>query len=268
MEELSYDTVSTVIESWELMRRRNKDYAETMGCGLLIKFFQERPGAKAILGFEIDRIDQYDSDSEESNHIEEEEEEDSLYKSEKFIEGGKNFVQFVDQAVDMLGPDLETLTQLFVDLGDKHHLTQYNLPSKFYPVLGRALLGQLEDMLGPKTFTIQTRSAWLQVFQAISLDLTQPSPSVETNTISTTAEQKTKLKSPSMFRKKLKFPRRNSNGGKSSVERRSSNESRKSNERRSSNESRKSSERRSSNESRKSSERRSSNESRSSRSSK
>ena len=114
-----------------------------------------------------------------------------MYNNEKFLEIAKNFVNFVDQIVDMLGPDLDTLTEIFADLGEKHNLTQYNLDPKFYPILGRALLGQLDDMLGPEVFTIHIRACWLKVFQAVSLDMTSAS-----------IEQKKAVADPPPIRKK------------------------------------------------------------------
>ena len=119
-----------------------------------------------------------------------------MYNSEKFLDIAKNFVNFVDQIVDMLGPDFEALTEIFVDLGEKHHLTKYNLDPKFYPMLRRALLGQLDDMLGPEVFTIHIRACWLKVFQAISLDIT--STTVETEV---EPPPRLKKKSPRIFPK-------------------------------------------------------------------
>lgn len=242
MEELSYSTVFTVIESWEVLRRK-KDFAETMGQGLLVKFLQERPDAMTYFDFEFEFALNDASDHDENDLHDDEKYNNPLYKSQHFIQVGKNFVTFVDQAVDMLGPaDLESLTDSFVELGTKNHLTQYNLPSKLYPVMGSALLGQLDEMLGPKDFTIKTRGAWLQLFRAISLDMTPeppvPEPEEDENPELDEHEKKQKRKSPLFFgRKRLSFERRKSNerrnsNGSRTMERRNSNERRYSNERR------------------------------------
>ena len=39
----------------------------------------------------------------------------------------------------MLGPDLETMTEVFVELGDKYY-KEYDIDPKLYPIVGRALL--------------------------------------------------------------------------------------------------------------------------------
>jgi hemoglobin-like flavoprotein len=68
-----------------------------------------------------------------------------------------DFVEIVDQAVNMLGPDLETLTDIFVQLGDEHH-EEYGIKPTVYPILESALLEQLEEMLGPEVFTRHTKA--------------------------------------------------------------------------------------------------------------
>jgi len=156
--DLSYETALAVIDSWEVLRRK-RNYAETMGKGLFIKFLREVPEARSILGFD-----------ETKGSFDEE----AMYSSGNFREVAKNFVQVIDQAVDMLGPDLDMLTDIFVELGDKHH-KEYNLKPRYYPILGRVLLDQLEEMLGPSVFTDHTRTCWLQVYEALSLDMASTS---------------------------------------------------------------------------------------------
>ena len=214
------------------------------------RFLQERPDAISFFDFEFEFALNDASDHDENDHHDDDDENDEndkkynnpLYKSQHFIEAGKNFITFVDQAIDMLGPaDLESLTDSFVELGNKNHLNQYNLPSKLYPVLGSALLGQLDEMLGPEVFTIKTRGAWLQLFRAISLDMTPEPPIPEPEQDEDPElehEKKQKKKSPLFFgRKRLSFERRKSNerrnsNGSRNIERRHSNERRYSNERR------------------------------------
>jgi len=157
VDELSYETASTVIESWESLRR-TENYAETTGRGLFIRFFREEPGAMAVFGFTKDGDDD-DADA------------DAVYESQQFLDVGKNFIEIVDQAVDMLGPDLEVLAEVLIDLGEKYH-NEYGVRPEYYSVLGRALIDQLEEMLGPDVFGIHTRSCWLQVYGALAADMT------------------------------------------------------------------------------------------------
>ena len=154
VQELSYDTAIAVIDSWEVLRRKD-NYAETLGCGLLTKFFREQPDAMGIFGIETNSIEQ------------QEEAFDRLLTSKHFLELARNYVALIDQAVDTLGPDLETLTQVLLELGDLHH-QEYGIQPQWYPVLGRALLQSLEEILGQDVFTSNIKACWLQVYKALS----------------------------------------------------------------------------------------------------
>lgn len=48
--EMSYSTVSSVIDSWEMVRRMD-NYEEVVGCKLFERFFDLEPEAKRIFGF-------------------------------------------------------------------------------------------------------------------------------------------------------------------------------------------------------------------------
>jgi len=153
VKELNYETALTIIESWEVLRRK-KNYAEKMGRGLFVKFFKQQPDASSVFGF----------DNNDEN----------IHKTPKFIDFANHFVEVIDQAVQMLGPDLELLTDFFVDLGDKHS-KEYGIKPKFYPILGRVLMEQLEEMLGHNVFTVHTKVCWLQVYEAFARDMTSTS---------------------------------------------------------------------------------------------
>lgn len=130
-----------------------ENYAERTGRGLFIRFLEEQPDAKAVFGFA-------NATGKNSNA-------DSVYETRQFLAVAKNFIEIVDQAVDMLGPDLEVLAEVLIELGEKYH-NEYGMRSEYYPVLGRALIDQLEEMMGPEQFGIHTKSCWLQVYGALS----------------------------------------------------------------------------------------------------
>ena len=158
VQELSYDTAIAVIDSWEVLRRK-ENYAEILGCGLLTKFFSEQPDAMGIFGIETESIEQ------------QEEAFDRLLTSKHFLELARNYVALIDQAVDTLGPDLETLTQVLLELGDLHH-QEYGIKPQWYPVLGRALLQSLEEILGKENFAPNIKACWLQVYEALTMAMT------------------------------------------------------------------------------------------------
>ena len=71
------------------------------------RFFQEEPGAIAIFGFTDEEI---------------ESDEEPFYQSKRFIDLAKNFVGVIDQAVDMLGPEMEMVGEVFVELGKQYKI--------------------------------------------------------------------------------------------------------------------------------------------------
>lgn len=158
VDELSYETASTVIDSWESLRR-TENYAERTGRGLFIRFFEEEPGARAVFGF--------------GNT-------DSIYDSRKFLDVGKNFIEIVDQAVDMLGPDLQTVAEVLMDLGKKYH-NEYGMRPEYYSALARALIDELEEILGPKKFVTHTKSCWVQVYGVLATAIAPSSPSARSD---------------------------------------------------------------------------------------
>ena len=61
------------------------------------------PEAKVIFGF--------DKNADVTNE---------LSKSKRFSKHAKYFIQMIDKALGMLGPDIELLTEILLDLGAKH----------------------------------------------------------------------------------------------------------------------------------------------------
>jgi len=115
------------------------------------RFFQEEPGAIAIFGFTDEEI---------------ESDEEPFYQSKRFIDLAKNFVGVIDQVVDMLGPEMEMVGEVFVELSK-----QYKIEIGHYMLLGNLLLEELEDVLGPKAFTDHIKSCWIQVYQVLCADV-------------------------------------------------------------------------------------------------
>ena len=109
----SYNTVCSVIDSWEYVRRQPK-YEETVGRALFIKLFELEPEAKAIFGFKGAALD-----------------DESFTKSLRFTRHAKYFIQMIDKALGMLGPDIELLTEILMELGVKH--VAYGVKPEYFP---------------------------------------------------------------------------------------------------------------------------------------
>jgi len=73
-----------------------------------------------------------------------------------------------DAALNMLGPDIELLTEIMQELGVKH--IRYGVKPEMFPAMGEALIEMLKDMLGD-AFTAKVRESWVEIYDALSSDL-------------------------------------------------------------------------------------------------
>ena len=119
---------------------------------LLRSLFEKCPQAKVLFGFPID----IDPSSPE------------LLNSKRFIMHAAYLVQMLDTALNMLGPDIELLTEIMLELGMKH--VRYGVKPEMFPIMGECLVHTLESTL-KADFTDNVRKAWLEVYQALSQDM-------------------------------------------------------------------------------------------------
>ena len=149
--ELRYTTISLVIETWEQLRRV-KNYEEVAGSILFQKLFEKCPQAKVLFGFPID----IDPKSKE------------LITSKRFLMHASYLIQMLDTALNMLGPDIELLTEIMLELGAKH--VRYGVKPEYFPVMGEALIATLEETLDTEV-TVQFKQAWTETYKALSSDM-------------------------------------------------------------------------------------------------
>jgi methyl-accepting chemotaxis protein/nitric oxide dioxygenase len=88
----------------------------------------------------------------------------------KFAKHAKRFVDMFDKAVEMLGPDIELLTDILLVLGAKH--VGYGVKAEYYPSMGRALIGTMKELLADE-FTDLVENSWIEMFGAISYDMSR-----------------------------------------------------------------------------------------------
>ena len=91
-----------------------------------------------------------------------------LAKSPRFTKHARYFIQMIDKALGMLGPDIELLTEILLDLGAKH--VGYGVKPEYFPSMGRALIHAVKETLGDK-FSDETKDAWVEVYGALSYDM-------------------------------------------------------------------------------------------------
>jgi hemoglobin-like flavoprotein len=117
------------------------------------RFFTLEPEAKVIFGF-----------GKDTNPASEE-----LQKSRRFVKHAQYFIQMIDKALGMLGPDIELLTEILLELGKKH--VDYGVKPEYFPSMGRALIHSVQSVLGNDAFTEDVKDAWVEVYGALSYDM-------------------------------------------------------------------------------------------------
>ncbi|KAL7561909.1 hypothetical protein ACA910_005112 [Epithemia clementina (nom. ined.)] len=149
--ELNYTTISHVMESWEELRRV-PDYENVAGKILFKRLFEDCPKSKVLFGFPIG----IDTNSPE------------LLDSKRFLMHASYMIQMLDTALNMLGPDIELLTEIMYELGSKH--VRYGVRPEMFPHMGKALLFTLSEVLG-KRFSPQVKTAWVETYDSLSQDM-------------------------------------------------------------------------------------------------
>jgi hemoglobin-like flavoprotein len=139
-----------VIDSWEYVRRQPK-YEVTVGTTLFLKLFELEPDAKAIFGFKGAQLD-----------------DNKFTTSLRFTRHAKYFIQMIDRALGMLGPDIELLTEILMELGVKH--VSYGVKPEYFPSMGRALIHAVKESMGD-IWSDEIKDAWVEVYGALSYDM-------------------------------------------------------------------------------------------------
>jgi hemoglobin-like flavoprotein len=93
---------------------------------------------------------------------------EEVLKNPRFIKHAQYFIQMIDKALSMLGPDIEILTEILLELGEKH--VTYGVKPEYFPSMGRALIDTVEENLG-SSFTPDIKSDWVEVYGALSYDM-------------------------------------------------------------------------------------------------
>lgn len=114
--------------------------------------FENAPQSKVLFGFPI-TIDPTSKD---------------LLQSRRFKMHAVYMIQMLDTALNMLGPDIELLTEIMMELGAKHR--RYGVKPEMFPVMGESLLIMLEKVLGD-SFTDAKREAWKETYGELSADM-------------------------------------------------------------------------------------------------
>ena len=91
-----------------------------------------------------------------------------IFKDPIFVKHAKSVVAMLDVAVNMLGPDLEPVTEALEDLGARH--CQYGVLPAHYPIVGEALLKTLGAALGD-AWTPTVEKGWTGIFGFVATSM-------------------------------------------------------------------------------------------------
>jgi methyl-accepting chemotaxis protein len=92
-----------------------------------------------------------------------------VLKSGRFIKHAKLFIQMIDRALGLLGPEFDMLTEILLELGAKH--VRFGVKPEYFPSMGRALIDSIALNLGEEKFTSEIKSDWVEVYSALSYDM-------------------------------------------------------------------------------------------------
>lgn len=93
---------------------------------------------------------------------------EEFYKSPRLLRHASHYIDMVDRALNLLGPDIELLTDIMLELGEQHY--KFGVEASYYPPMGHALIKTLEKFLG-EHFTQEMKDAWLETYQALAYDM-------------------------------------------------------------------------------------------------
>ena len=140
-----FETVSEVTDSWDKLKRI-PTYEEVFGVQLYERMFEIAPDAWGGI-FQWTKEDFENKDP----------------KAMKFV---VNFVKMLDQAVHLLGPDMEIVQEQLFELGKSH--TRYGVTPKHFELMGKALVETLQKVVGRRSFTDKTNNAWKEMYAFMS----------------------------------------------------------------------------------------------------
>ncbi len=112
------------------------------------RLFELEPRTKEVFGFARD----YDP------------KDDKEFK-EFYLIHAIRMIDMFDIALNMLGPDTETLNEILSDLGKRH--IKYGVLPHFFPFMGHAVVYALKESIG-ETMTPEVTEAWVEVYAELS----------------------------------------------------------------------------------------------------
>ena len=147
MTSIAFETLMPVVDSWELLKRKEPEWQETFGRRLMEKVFQKAPLSLTLL-FSFGT------------------EGDKMYSTSAFQETCDESASVLDFVITSLGADMDIVKMQLMEIAEQHKGFE-NIRPEHWIILGKALIEALEETLGDK-FEASTKSCWASAFDSVS----------------------------------------------------------------------------------------------------
>jgi hemoglobin-like flavoprotein len=95
---------------------------------------------------------------------------EEVQKSKRFATHAGHFIEMIDTALNMLGPDGETLREIMMELGTKH--VRYGVTAEMFLVMGRILIEMMQEFLAEHrsefVFSPAIKTSWTETYTYLS----------------------------------------------------------------------------------------------------
>ena len=152
LEDITYHSICTVLESWE-MGRQKFSCNEEVSMTILLKLFEKDPSTMLVFGF------QPGQNMVNAN---------PMVRMGILVHAG-NLIQSIDSVLSLLGPDTETLEMLLAEQGRRH--VRMGVKPQHVPLLGEACREALSEIIPKDKWTNEVESAWKELFGEISAEM-------------------------------------------------------------------------------------------------
>ena len=149
---ICYKVVHSVLSSWELASQKYSS-PEEIGMQVLLCMFRTKPETKTVFGF-----------TPEQNV-----EENPMLKMGAIIHGTRVY-SMLNQALSMVGPDMETLVEFLETLGERH--ARVGVKKKYFTHLCDGVRETLATILEEK-YTSDDDAAWKEVLEFLAGSITK-----------------------------------------------------------------------------------------------
>ena len=152
---IDYEEIANVIHCWEYTKKKYS-CRETIGKTILLNMFTLEPSTKLVFGFQLHHknIDQH-----------------PMLRAGLMVHGLR-IVHMIDQILDLLGPDMETLMEILQDVGKRHE--KFGVQKEHYTHLGTAIRHTMKHIMKDEQYyTSSIDNAWTHIFDILSSIIVQ-----------------------------------------------------------------------------------------------